>query len=226
MSEHWTDRLSDYIDGELPASDAKRLEAHAAGCPACAGTLEDLRAVVRAASALSDAPPSSDLWPGIEARLSPRTARGVDRTVLPLEPQTVRSPRRLAFTVPQLIAAGIGLIVLSAGGAWMALGGGAGTPTSSPVATASTGAVMFASSWEAAVADLETEFERRRSDLDPATILVVERNMALIDDAIAQARQALEADPASGFLNGYVAEAMRRKVDLLRQATRIQRTES
>ena len=73
---------------------------------------------------------------------------------------------------------------------------------------------------------LEAEFELRRAVLDPATIQVVERNLAIIDGAIAESRRALEADPSSGFLNGYLAEAMRRKVDLLRQATRIQRTET
>ena len=226
MSAHWTDRLSDYVDGELSPGEARLLEAHVAGCGECATTLRELRAVVAGAAALPDEPPARDLWPAIEARLAPRTAEGVDRSIVPLAPRRRPAGRRIAMTVPQLIAAGIALVVLSSGGAWLALRGTAESAPAPVAAVQPQGAVQFTSSWEAAVAELEAEFEARRPQLDPATILVVERNLAIIDEAIAQAQQALEADPASGFLNGYVAEAMRRKVDLLRQATRIQRTES
>lgn len=226
MSEHWTDRLSEYLDGELTAGEARELESHLAGCAACAGTLAELRAVVEAAAMLPDEPPARDLWPGIEARLTPRTAAGVEARVVPLDAGR-RQHRRVAFTIPQLAAAGIALVVFSAAAVWLSVGGGAGSPVAQAPAPAlaPAGAVSLAASWESAVADLETEFERRRATLDPETILVVERNLALIDAAIADARQALEADPSSGFLNGYVADAMRRKVDLLRQATRIQRTD-
>ena len=234
MSEHWTDRLSEYMDGDLPQEQAKRLELHLSECPSCAGALGELRALVASASMLPDSPPERDLWPEIEARLTPRTAAGVERTVIPMATRTPPTRRRLAFTIPQLVAAGIALVALSAGGAWMARGGAAvqpaavaaGAPVADPGTGAPAGSTILTSSWDAAVADLETEFARRRADLDPATIQVVERNLAIIDGAILEARRALEADPASEFLNGYVAEAMQRKVDLLRQATRIQRTES
>lgn len=235
MSEHWTDRLSAYIDADLEAGEAERLEAHLATCPACATALAELRAVVTAAAALPAAPQAAgtaNLWPAIEARLRPRTADGLAPEVVPIEAaRERRERRRVAFSVPQLVAAGLALVVFSAGGAWLALGGAppssvATTPSPAGTAAADPGAVTFATSFETAVAELEAEFERRRVELDPQTVLVVERNLAIIDEAITQARQALEADPASGFLNGYVADAMRRKVDLLRQATRIHRAES
>lgn len=226
MTEHWTDRLSEYLDGELPEGDARRLEDHLATCGACASTLAELEAVVLRAKALPDDPPARDHWPAIEARLSPRTAEGVSATVVPIGRPSPGLRRRVMLTVPQLAAAGIALVLFSVGGAWMALR--TGGPPTAPAATAveSADPFAFAASWEAAVADLEAEFESRRAVLDPATIQVVERNLAIIDEAIGESRRALEADPSSGFLNGYLAEAMRRKVDLLRQATRIQRTET
>ena len=181
--------------------------------------------MVAAARSLPADPPARDLWPAIEGRLRPRTADGVEPEVVPIG--SVRPRRRVVLSVPQLVAAGLALVLFSAGGVWMAVGGGRAPQVGAASSSASeAGAVTFAATWETAVAELETEFAQRRAELDPETIQVVERNLALIDDAIAQARQALEADPSSGFLNGYVAEAMRRKVDLLRQATRIHRTET
>ena len=57
-----------------------------------------------------------------------------------------------------------------------------------------------------------------RNELDPRTIEVLERNLAIIDEAIEQARRALAADPASSYLHGHIAENMKRKYELLRRA--------
>lgn len=230
MSIHWTDRLTDYLDGDLSSEEARALELHLDGCAPCATALEEIRAIVATAAALPEHPPARDLWPGIEARLKTRTTGGVTADVMPIERFRARG-RRVSVTVPQLLAAGITLVVFSAGGVWLATDRRAPTVATAPPQSAEApapvqGAFTYTAAWEEAVTELQGEFDRRRSELDPATIMVVERNLALIDDAIAEARQALEADPSSGFLNGYVAEAMRRKVDLLRQATRIQRTET
>ena len=73
--------------------------------------------------------------------------------------------------------------------------------------------------YDAAVADLKRALETGRDRLDPRTVTVLEENLAIIDGAIAQARQALAADPANTYLNNYLAEARRRKLELLRQVT-------
>src|SRR5438093_1536115 len=62
---------------------------------------------------------------------------------------------------------------------------------------------------------------RRSGRLDSTTIRVVEHNLAVIDTAIVQARRALAADPGSAYLNHHLADTMRRKLELLRQATAI-----
>ena len=50
------------------------------------------------------------------------------------------------------------------------------------------------------------------------TVRVLEENLAIIDRAIADARTALEQDPASRYLNGHLGRTLRRKVDLLQRA--------
>lgn len=69
------------------------------------------------------------------------------------------------------------------------------------------------------IARLHTIVERRRTQLDPVTISVIERNLKVIDDAIAQCRLALAKDPGSRFLMESLNNALENKVELLRTAT-------
>jgi len=46
MSDVWTDRLSEYLDDELPPGERAALEGHLAQCAECSATLADLRRVV------------------------------------------------------------------------------------------------------------------------------------------------------------------------------------
>src|SRR5438132_10355929 len=107
MSDTWTKRLSEYLDGELPESQRATLEAHLRACADCRATLEQLRRVVARAQALDDLTPAADLWPAI--------ARHVG--VVSLDARRAR--RRVSFTVPQLAAAAVALALLSAGSAWL-----------------------------------------------------------------------------------------------------------
>jgi hypothetical protein len=79
--------------------------------------------------------------------------------------------------------------------------------------------------YDAAVADLEKAVKNGRGRLDKATIEIVERNLQIIDQAIAQARDALGADPANAYLSGHLVEARRRKLDLLRRAAALSETD-
>ena len=133
--------------------------------------------------------------------------------------------RRFTFSLPQLLAAGIALAVVSASGAWMihpALRGvavqQAPVPPSGALTITPTGGPSAAQSYDAAVRDLEQVLVQGRGRLDTATVRVLEQNLALIDRAIAEARRAVAADSANLYLNTHLAETMRRKVDLLRQA--------
>ncbi len=69
MNDVWTDRLSDYLDGELSERDCRALERHLGECAECEATLAELRSVVGEARLLADEPPEVDLWPAIAARI-------------------------------------------------------------------------------------------------------------------------------------------------------------
>jgi len=216
MNDQWTDRLSEFVDGELSAGERTALEAHLATCAACRATVDDLRKVVARARALDDRAPKTDLWRGVAQRI------GAGKVV------DIRS-RRFSFSVPQLIAASIALILLSGGGAWLALhqtptvaAGGGGQQTGIPprITPVSTGRT------DAAIAELQEALQRNESRLDTSTVRVVRENLALIDRAIAQARIALDADPGSVYLNLHLADTMRRKLELLRRVNAIATAQS
>jgi hypothetical protein len=224
MSDQWTDRLSEYLDGELKGSERAFLEAHLERCSDCQETLEGLRRVVMRARALDDRQPATDLWAGIAERIGAERT-GAERTGTPTRLATVLPlRRRFTFSFPQLLAAGIALAVFSAGGAWVLHPGvpmiavqlaptGSGEVPATPVGISGT-----AQSYDAAVDDLTRILSEGRGRLDTATVRVLEQNLSLIDRAIADAQRAVAADSANLYLNTHLAETMRRKVDLLRQA--------
>jgi hypothetical protein len=212
MKDQWTDRLSEYLDGELAPPERTTLEAHLASCDACRTTLDELRRVVTNARALDDRPPTADLWPAVAARIGLST-RVRARPVV----------RRFSFTVPQLAAASVALALLSGGAAWL-IGQRGIVPTPPVLVTERAPALLNASAYPgdarfaAQVADLERAVARGRGRLDTATVRVIERNLRIIDRAIRSAQSALAADPANSYLNLHLAQEMRRKLELLRQA--------
>jgi len=218
MSDQWTDRLSDYLDGELPPEDRAALETHLRHCAACGAVLADLKRIVTRARGLEDRLPERDLWPGIAARIGLDTG---ERPVVELD--AVRVRRRVSFSLPQLIAAGIGLVALSGGTAWLLHPSAppamaAREAPAVPAVTVANRSSVAGQRYAAAVADLERVLDQGRGRLDTTTVRVIERNLATIDSAIAQAQRALAADSANVYLNSHLAETRQRKLELLRQA--------
>jgi hypothetical protein len=171
--------------------------------------------------------PSRDLWQGVAARIAstPSSASMTPMTSL-------SAGRRLTFSPATLVLAASLLIAVTSGLTWLVArqpaGGNAaqdgpviqayGLPddsTSGQIVQANFADAQF----NAAVTDLEQILRDERERLDPRTVLVIERNLKAIDDAIQEARMALNNDPANPYLNSHLADARRRKIDLLRHAT-------
>jgi hypothetical protein len=182
--------------------------------PAADDPLDADDALLAGIERLSDVRPGRDLWTGIEARIAPRVA----------------ARRSVTFTLPQLALAATLLIAVSGSVSWLALQprSTAGAPLEAPIqAVAEPAAAIrtdverasFADAqYDAAVADLERILREQSERLDPQTVMVIERSLQAIDEAIQQSRAALDADPANTYLNSHLADARRRKLDLLRRA--------
>jgi hypothetical protein len=68
------------------------------------------------------------------------------------------------------------------------------------------------------IARLRVLIDQRRSQLDPMTVSVIERNLAVIDTAIAESRRAIASDPSSRFLIEFLNQSLQDKVELMRTA--------
>jgi anti-sigma factor RsiW len=220
ISDPWTAKLSDYVDGDLSDAERAALERHLVACPACTSALAGLIRVVEQARALPDRLPDTDLWAGIAARVAESPPRPIDAG---------SRGRRWTFTLPELAAAAMAIAFASGSGVWLAARYAKGerpvatqpAPTASPAVTPVTQVSLGEARYDAAVADLQRVLENGRGTLDTATVRVIEKNLAVIDRAITDARRALAADPGNAYLNAHLAQTMRRKIDLLRQAATI-----
>jgi hypothetical protein len=230
---HWTDRLSEYHDGELTPAEHAACDAHLATCESCQTVLRELQMVTAAARADVEREPATDLWPGILSEIQGRGRLAAGATKADGIFRTSRR-RQITFSLPQLALAASLLIAVSASVSYLAAGRATGptiaptvreTPIQAmaeplmPASSDATRANFADAQFDEAVADLEKILVDQRQALDPRTVMVIERNLAVIDDAIRQARAALDADPANTFLNSHLADARKRKLDLLRRAT-------
>lgn len=214
MTDVWTDRLSEYLDDELAPSERAAIEQHLGSCASCSNTLAELRDVMARAANLAPRPPAADLWPDIQRRLDP-----IAPVVAPFTP---RVRRRLSFTMPQLVAAGLALMVTSGGGVWILEHGGhrtdlPGIAATSDVDTAPLPIAVADPRYDEAITDLEQALAAGRSQLDPETVKVIESSLDSIDKAIDDSRRALATDPANVYLHNHLAEARQRKLALLRR---------
>jgi anti-sigma factor RsiW len=241
MHEEWTDRLSDYLDDELSPAERRDVESHLQACESCRAVLDELARVVSRAQGLVARPPHSDLWGGIDARIEAERATpfiGVRRRIAFTVPQLAAAAVFIAIVsgglVARLMAPSGNLRIAPEMKTYTAAAPPAeplvDTSVARPPIEATTPAVRrgdqvevntvsFADAqYDAAVTDLEAALKKGRGRLDATTIAIVEQNLQIIDQAIAQAREALAADPANSYLSGHLVDARRRKLDLLRHA--------
>lgn len=111
LHEEWTDRLSDYLDGELPPGERLALEEHLRGCPACRSVLEQLRAVKVRAAALGNAEPGPQVWRAISERIGHPEVQADD----PHDELAARRTRKIRFPWLQAGAAAAAVLVLGIG---------------------------------------------------------------------------------------------------------------
>ena len=200
------DELRDLIDdlaaGRLADPRRQAALAHVAGCGECAADLEAAKALAGPLAALpaSIAPPR-DLWPDIAARTAPRPARRGYRPLL-------------------AIAAALALVLGSSAVTILVMT----DRTTAPAATADAApAARFEARYVAQARELGDLLERQRALLAPETIEALERNLEIIDAAIADSRAALAADPSNQELEMLLRAGYEQKVDLLERVTQLAR---
>jgi anti-sigma factor RsiW len=217
MADTWTDRLSAFIDDELPTDERAELQAHLATCATCREDLDGLRQVQQWAADYPGTPVHADVWQGVVGAIRARRVVG-------LPPSGPGRWRR--FNLPLALAASLAFFAVGAG-SWWAARATAPSMVSGPAAGSSAlfaprqtnTALLAAERYGAAVAQLEQVLLQGGDQLDTGTVRVVRSKLAVIDRAIAEAREALAKDPGSTYLADHFANMMRTKLNLLRSVS-------
>jgi len=159
--------------------------------------------------------PPPDLWPAIRAELAPRSARRVRWT----------AGWRLA-AAGLVVAASSSILTLLAvrardGARDAAVVAIADTTTPTIAARLPVHLVVAERGYTRSIDALWRTLDERRDSLAPSTVATVERSLRIADSAIAEARSALEQDPANRVLGELFVSNYERKIDLLRRATEL-----
>jgi anti-sigma factor RsiW len=201
-------KLDDYVDGELTDAVREVVESHLQTCAECRREVEELVELGRDAAELPRAiEPQRDLWPEIGERIA-RPAL-VDRSLWPL-----RYPLAAAAVLLIAVSSATTAIVVYRLGAGRTSGGG-------PPSSTSADWLVAELPYTQAAEELRATLEENRQRLAPETIARIEANLEVIDQAIGETREALQADPADANLRRMLWSAHQAKIDVLQGVNRL-----
>ena len=219
--------LPDYLDGTLAddGAAAAQARAHIVSCESCRALVRDMERVRARAASLPTLRPSRDLWAGIEARI-----QSMPQDATPVRPITSRWMSQRWYGAPLARAAVLVIATASAtlfaSHHWTSSSVPHGSPSTPVTAAVTNTGISTVSNAPAArtsefiydqqISAMRQILDSRRSRLDPKTVAIIEKNLRVIDTAIAESRAALARDPANRFLAGQLDASLNTKLELLR----------
>jgi anti-sigma factor RsiW len=217
--EEYGQSLAALIEGDISAERRAQLEAHTASCDDCRALTADLERIRQAGSTLERHPVPRDGWSRISARLQADPAfRRAEANVGNVA--GTRVPWSwLALAASLLLAVGAAVYMMPR------VGTPAGQRASQTIdSNASRGELvesieeelrLAAEHYERAINRLEQVANQSDTPLSPEMMADVRQNLAVIDKAIDESRQALRAQPENQLAQESLFDAFRRKVALL-----------
>lgn len=205
------DVLNGYADGSLDAVDRATVEAHLASCAVCRQTVDDLREILGAASALEFRDPPVRSWTRIERAIALDRSAGA-----PLR-ATTTGLLWLAAAAAIVLATLVGLRFAparSVAPAPQRAASRAGLPADD-AAEAIEELRQAQTHYENAIRGLEQIADAEQTSLDPQTIAALRKNFAVIDQAINESRAAVRSQPASEPAQQSLIENFKTKIALL-----------
>jgi len=195
--------LNDYVDEALPATERAAVESHVASCASCREMVSGLRSVVAAAAALKPTEPPRGAWGRLEREIRRRNGG-------------MRATRWawLAAAAALVLATFAGLRLA---GVWQKPAApGVAAVSPAPNAEAVQAELLQAlQHYQNAVAGIERIASDGKGSLDPETATTLEKNLAVVDQAINESRAALKAQPDSEPAQQSLLESFKAKIALL-----------
>jgi hypothetical protein len=211
--------LPDYLERSLDAATMAAVRLHLGTCERCASLVRDLDDIRARAAELPLLTPSRDLWPDIASRLATGVVSLDERRA------SIASRRRHwlingAAAAALIVATAIATVMGTRVAARFTQLAHKDTLVSPPINVSPVIPVAeklpAMVTYEREIDGLRTIVRDRRSQLDPKTLVVIEKNLSVIDSAIAESRAALLKDSSSAFLVEQLDHALDTKLTLLR----------
>jgi anti-sigma factor RsiW len=217
--------IHDYLDDALDVRARTELERHLAGCAECRRLVDDLREIRKAFAGLKDdlREPPVRAWGRLE-----RAIRLESESRFPHDLRrrggSQTAPTVFLRSLPWLAAAAVLILATAVG---LQYRGWRASPTSStatPGASIASGDAAQAVEAELraaeehytkAITGLEQITKTEQGALDPGTAATLQKNLAVIDQAISESRAALRTQPASEPAQESLVENFKAKIALL-----------
>ena len=231
--------ITDYVDDALGAEERTRVERHLAECTECRRIVDDFQEIRRVAGSLEFREPPARAWMRLErairieeqhaaesgrgsAKASPYGPAG---SVYGATASRVRTWMTFAAAAAVLVlatVAGLRYVMTSPrSGATVPAGSSASqSPEDAARAQASAAAIeaelrAAEEHYDKAIKGLEQIASAEQGTLDPSTAATLQKNLAVIDQAISESRAAVVAQPASEPARESLLESFRTKLALL-----------
>jgi len=221
---HPTDTaINDYVDGTSDPFERNAVETHLATCEVCRQMVGDLQEIKRVTGTLELREPPVRAWGRIERAIKLEqgndTARSGSYAFFGKpgwrKPGTI--PYWLAAAAVLLLATVVGLRYVP--GRNQAGSDGDGVETSASASRAADAIEselrLAESHYENAIKGLEAAAKSDEDALDPRTAATLQKNLAVIDQAISESRAAMRAQPASEPAKQSLIENFKTKIALL-----------
>jgi anti-sigma factor RsiW len=221
--------LNDYVDGALGPAERRDVDQHLTGCPTCRRTVDDLRDILSATRELELREPPVRAWSRLERAIKleqEHAASGV-RGGAGNDTATGQARAGQYRTYTVWLAAAAALVLATVIGLRYAPSRRPEIASASrPAAGASMAAGEAAQSIETELRQAEAHYENaikgleaiantEQSDLDPRTAATLQKNLAVIDQAISESRAAVRLQPASEPARESLIDGFKTKIGLL-----------
>ena len=200
--------LSEYVDRTLGRDEHAEVARHLETCEACRQLVADFREIARAAAALDPVLPPQRVWGRIEKEISTQRAKGTNAG---------RPARAISPSWTWLAAAAVLVLAVFIGVRFTP-----STPPDSGIAADASAAEAIEAElrlaeehYQKAISGLERIASDENAAFDAGTSATLQKNLAVINQAIDESRAAVRSEPASQQAQHSLIENFKTKLALL-----------
>jgi anti-sigma factor RsiW len=228
--------INAYVEGALDPVERRAIEQHLSSCASCRQLADDLREVLRATTTLELREPPVRAWSRLERAITlerenagargfqPSGSDAAEKGPYPLSGESSArkrgtAPFWLAAAAAGVLATAIGLRVMPTARPDPASsnqpGAGATIAAGDAAQSVETELQQAEAHYEKAIKGLEQIASSEQNALDPGTAATLQKNLAVIDQAISESRAAVRSQPTNEPAQQSLIENFKMKMGLL-----------